>query len=271
MEVSRPLHSPTALFVTKQLQVPFGQVSKRQLAFAVAVNESKPTCFCDNWSDTGLAIHLALRSVEKNTFPAALHTQTFCIYHQHSISFKMAASLNKIINFLSRPVCSHFTSMAATQLSSQYLLLWPRQDRITSFKQGTTSGVKISEVMWRVVMWSELTWFLCKWFCFEEKWSELKWVTVKFLGTKLPCTLGWPYTEGTWLYCDHFMWFVCILCCGCFNLYCDVWVCVCVGFVICGCFGNICTCIYCVLYCLCCVLYCFVYVYLFLLVLSVLV
>ena len=28
---------------------------------------------------------------------------------------------------------------------------------------------------------------------------------------------------------------------------------VCVGFVMCGCFGNVCTCIYCVLYCLYCV------------------
>ena len=46
--------------------------------------------------------------------------------------------------------------------------------------------------------------------------------------------------------------------------------CVCVGFVMCGCFGNVCTCIYCVLYCTV-FLYCFVYVYLFLFVLSVLV
>ena len=23
--------------------------------------------------------------------------------------------------------------------------------------------------------------------------------------TKVPCTLGWPYTEGTWLYCDYFI------------------------------------------------------------------
>ena len=36
--------------------------------------------------------------------------------------------------------------------------------------------------------------------------------------------------------------------CGCFNLFCNVWVCVCVGFVMCGCFGNMCTCIYRVLY-----------------------
>ena len=28
--------------------------------------------------------------------------------------------------------------------------------------------------------------------------------------------------------------------------FCNVWVCVCVGFVMCGCFGNKCTCIYCV-------------------------
>jgi len=46
-------------------------------------------------------------------------------------------------------------------------------------------------------------------------------------------TLGWPYTEGTWLYCDYFIW--CVSCtvvvltsfvmCGCVY----VWVCVCVG------------------------------------------
>jgi hypothetical protein len=34
---------------------------------------------------------------------------------------------------------------------------------------------------------------------------------------------------------------------------CNVWMCVYVGFVVCGCFGNMCTCIYCVLYCLYCV------------------
>jgi len=93
------------------------------------------------------------------------------------------------------------------------------------------------------------------------KRSEVKWVTVKFLRTKVPCTLDWPYTEGTWL-----LWLfhlVCILYCGCFHLFCNVWVCICVGFVMCRCFGNMRTCIY-------CVLYGFVYVYLFLLVLSVL-
>ena len=84
------------------------------------------------------------------------------------------------------------------------------------------------------------------------KWSEVKWsgVTVKFLGTKAPCTLGWPYTEGTWLYCDYFIWRVscavvvltCFVMCGC--VYVGVF------WILCGYFGNMCTCIYCVLYCL---------------------
>ena len=59
--------------------------------------------------------------------------------------------------------------------------------------------------------------------------------------------------------------------------FCNVWVCVCVGFVMWGCFGNMCTCIVCTVFCVVCTvfctvfLYCFAYVYLFLFVLSVLV
>ena len=53
-------------------------------------------------------------------------------------------------------------------------------------------------------------------------WSEVKWVTVKFLGTKVPCALGWPYTEDTSLYCDYFIW----------GVSCTVVVCTC--FVMCG-------------------------------------
>ena len=83
------------------------------------------------------------------------------------------------------------------------------------------------------------------WFCFEAKW-----VTLKFLGTKVPCTLGWPYTGGTWLYCDYFIGCVS---CTVFVLFCNVWMRVCVGFVMCRCFGNMCTYICCVLYCLYCV------------------
>jgi hypothetical protein len=61
--------------------------------------------------------------------------------------------------------------------------------------------------------WSDVEWtdvIYVKWFYFEVKWSEVKWVTAEVLGTKVPCTLGWPYTEGTWLYCDYF-----VLCASC--------------------------------------------------------
>jgi len=33
-------------------------------------------------------------------------------------------------------------------------------------------------------------------------------------------------------------------------VFCNVWVCVCVGFVMCGCFCNMCTYIYCVFLCM---------------------
>jgi hypothetical protein len=54
----------------------------------------------------------------------------------------------------------------------------------------------------------------------------------------------------------------CFVMCGC--------VCGGGGFVMCVSSGNMCTCIYCVLYCLYGIFYCFVYVYIFLLVLSLL-
>ena len=46
---------------------------------------------------------------------------------------------------------------------------------------------------------------------------------MKFLGTKVPCTVGLPYTGGTGLYCDCLMRFV----------FCAVVVLT--GFVMCGC------------------------------------
>jgi len=30
------------------------------------------------------------------------------------------------------------------------------------------------------------------------------------LGDKVPPTLGWPYSEGTWLCCDYLIW--CVSC-----------------------------------------------------------
>ena len=76
----------------------------------------------------------------------------------------------------------------------------------------------------------------------------------------LRVTLYWGYLIVLWLF--HL---VCILYCGCFNWFCNVWLCVyggvlqcvvvctCGCFVMCECFGNMWTCIYCVLYCLYCV------------------
>jgi hypothetical protein len=84
--------------------------------------------------------------------------------------------------------------------------------------QSSSNGSeKLSEVMWCVVMWS--AWRdLCEVILF---WSEVKWVTVKFLGTNVPCTLVWPYTECTWLYCHYFNWCVSYTV---FFLTCNVWV-----------------------------------------------
>ena len=135
--------------------------------------------------------------------------------------------------------------------------------------------LKWSEVKWSEAKRSEVKWS-------EVKWSEVKWVTLTFLGTKVPWTLGWPYTEGTWLYCDHFIW--CVSCtvvvlncfvmcvCVCVGFVMCGCVCVCVGFVICvcvcvcvvcfvmcECFGNMCTCVTVFLYCF------FMYIYSYLL------
>ena len=66
--------------------------------------------------------------------------------------------------------------------------------------------------------------------------------------------LGLPYTEGTCLYCDYFIWIYLVSClfklyCGGFILFCSVClcVCVCVGFVKCG---RVCACV-CVCVCVC--------------------
>jgi len=79
---------------------------------------------------------------------------------------------------------------------------------------------------------------------------------------------------GCILYCGRFNLFCNVWLCVCMYGFCNMWMCVCVGFVVRGCFGNTCACIYCVLYCVYCVCVCFfcisVYVYI-LFVLSVLV
>ena len=122
---------------------------------------------------------------------------------------------------------------------------------------------------WSEVMWSELTWYVWSDFILKWSWmsevSEVKWVTSKFLGTKLPCTLGLPCTEDTWLCCDYFIW--CVSCTV--VVLSNIWACVFVGFVMCGCFDNyVGVLVICVLS-FTTFLYCFVYVYLFLFVTSV--
>jgi hypothetical protein len=90
------------------------------------------------------------------------------------------------------------------------------------------SDMKCSDMEWTDVIYVKWFYFEVKWS--EVKWSEVKWVTVKFLEIKVPCTLGWPYT---WLYCDYLIWVYLVLClnlyCGSLKLFCNVWVCVCVG------------------------------------------
>jgi hypothetical protein len=49
-------------------------------------------------------------------------------------------------------------------------------------------------------------------------------------------TLYWGYWIVLWLFR-----LVCVLCCGYCNLFCNAWVCICVGFVMCGSLGNMST------------------------------
>jgi len=95
----------------------------------------------------------------------------------------------------------------------------------TTTGQGTEWGWGVHR--WSGVKWSEVTWFM---------WSDsvLKWSSWEQNTMYIMVTLYWGYLIVLWLF--HL---VCILCCGCLNWFCDVWVCVCVGgFVMCG-FCNV--------------------------------
>jgi len=86
--------------------------------------------------------------------------------------------------------------------------------------------VKWSDVI--CVKWSDVEWTdgICvKWFCFEVKWIEVKWSELRWSswGQSNLVQSVWPYTEGTWLYCDYFIW--CVSCT----------VVVLTGYVMCGC------------------------------------
>jgi hypothetical protein len=92
--------------------------------------------------------------------------------------------------------------------------------------------------MWNVVKWGELSWFM--WHDFIWNWSEVNYGEV--LVDKGAMYIGWLYTVGI----DYIVAisFGYILHCVCFNFYCGgfilfvMGVCVCVCFVICGCFVN---------------------------------
>jgi hypothetical protein len=89
-------------------------------------------------------------------------------------------------------------------------------------------------------------------------WVNLYWEKLIILWLSLEYILNCRCRN---FYCGCFNFFVCVGVCMCGFLWCVV-VCMC-GFWNVGWFGNTCTCIY-------CVLNCFVYIYVFLLVLSVL-
>jgi len=119
----------------------------------------------------------------------------------------------------------------------------------------------MSEVMWSVVMWSELTWFM--WSDFVLKWREVSYGEVPGDESTMyiRVTLYWGYLIVLWLF--HL---VCILYCGCFNWFCDVWVSVYGGVLVIWVLVFTVFCIVCIAF-----LYCFFYVNLFSFVLSVLV
>ena len=111
---------------------------------------------------------------------------------------------------------------------------------------------------WKFIIFKREVSFLSFWSFLIQKYHVLY----------IRLTLYWGYLIVLWLF--HL---VCIFCCDCFNVFCNMWVCVC---------GGVLTVVwvfwlYVYLYvftvfCIVCTvfLYCFVYVYLFLFVLSVL-
>jgi len=110
--------------------------------------------------------------------------------------------------------------------------------------------------MWSVVMWSELWWFM--WSDFVLKRSEVSYG--EGLGNKsavyIRVTLCWGYLTILWLFHLAISCTVFVLTCTAIVLTCFVICgCVCVGFVMFVCFGNMYTCIYRVLYCIFCTVF----------------
>jgi hypothetical protein len=127
------------------------------------------------------------------------------------------------------------------------------------------------EVQWCGMNWRDLCEVILFWN--EEKWSEMNWSEVEWSYVEvleykstmhIKVTLYSRYLIVLWLfrlvcilYCGCFnlfcnMWFlyiyicVCVCVCVCVCGFCNVWVCVYMSFVLCGSFDIMCTCIYCV-------------------------
>jgi len=136
-------------------------------------------------------------------------------------------------------------------------------EKLHNQRQTIIFHFKMSEMSWSVVMLSELTWYM--WSDFFLKWREVNYIEV--LRDKssmyIRVILYWYLYLYIlyWLYCDYFIW--CLsLAVFVLTLFCNMWLCVRVGFVMCGCvcmygycnvwvfwqlyecFGNMCTCIY---------------------------
>ena len=119
-------------------------------------------------------------------------------------------------------------------------------------------GIECKWVKWCELQWCGVNWRdICEVNFF--KWSVVSYVEVHRdkITMYVRVNLYSGYLIVLWLF-----YLVCILYCGCCNLFCNkwvcvcvgvcmcggvyVWVCICVGVCVCGCFGNKCTCISCV-------------------------
>jgi hypothetical protein len=115
---------------------------------------------------------------------------------------------------------------------------------LNTFRKGiknvvTSKGIRVgTECKW--VKWCQVQWCVVNWRDIWEVilcWSEVNWSEVSYVevlrdksNMHIRVTLNWGYLIVLWLF-----YLLCILYYGSFNLFCNVWVCVCVGLVMCEC------------------------------------
>ena len=133
---------------------------------------------------------------------------------------------SKSVECACRPMIFHICQITP---ESAYNL--EKMTRINPQCHATTRGAVTFRYMLRLALHRNIIWSLGLWekphfmfslhlMCTDERYRQ------KYLvGTKIPCTLGWPFTDGTWLYCDCFISYVsyivvvltCFVMCGCFD------------------------------------------------------